>query len=143
MSCPYFYPVEALANAGPKCALLPLGDAWGGVCRAVPELPWEPGPATLRPLCNLGYARGACTRFPAGDGPDAVRFAISRNDGESLLLRYVLERDHLPFAHGTIEYSTGKGAFTGPGADELGEVAGRQARAYVDSYLRRSAEQTV
>ena len=136
MACPYFFPVEARAQAGPN-AMLPLGDAWDGVCRAVPDRPWQPDESILRALCNLGYARGSCARFPAVDGPDAVRFAVSHDDGACLRIYLVVERDHHPFSHGPLEYSRAGGAFVEPPADE---TTNRQARAYVESYLRRKSE---
>jgi len=117
--------------------MLPLGDAWDGVCRAVPGPPWKPGDAVLRSLCNLGYARGNCHRFPSDAGPDAVRFAVSRDDGATVCIHYVVERDHHPFVHGPLEYSLAGAAFVNPPA---GEIVGRQARAYVESYLRRKKE---
>jgi hypothetical protein len=136
MACPYFYPVEARAQGGEN-ALLPLGDSWAGVCRAVPGRPWQPDEAVLRPLCNLGYARGNCARFPAHDGPDAVRFAVSRDDGATLRIYYVVERDHLPLAHGPLEYSRAAEGFAAIPADAN---LTRQASAYVESYLRRKSE---
>jgi len=136
MACPYFFPMEPRAQAG-QDAMLPLGDAWAGVCRADPDRPWQPDEAILRPLCNLGYARGSCARFPAADGPDAVRFAVSDDDGACLRIYLVVERDHRPFAHGPLEYSRAKGAFAEPPPDE---TISRQARAYVESYLRRKSE---
>ena len=117
--------------------MLPLGDAWAGVCRADPERPWRPDEAMLRPLCNLGYARGNCARFPAQDGPDAVRFAVTQDDGSCVRIYLVIERDHCPFSHGLLEYSRELGAFFNPPADQIIE---RQARAYVESYLRRKSE---
>lgn len=138
MSCPYFYPVEPRApGGGAHSAMLPLGDAWAGMCRAVPDRPWRPEDAMLRPLCNLGYARGQCAHFPPDDGPDAVRFAVSRDDGASLRVYYVIERDHHPFAHGPLDYSLAAGDFVNPPSFEN---VGRQARAYVESYLRRKKE---
>jgi hypothetical protein len=138
MSCPYFYPVEPRAHgAGSQSAMLPLGDAWTGVCRAVPGLPWQPDEALLRRPCNLGYARGTCARFPLGDGPDAVRFTVSRDDGASLRIYYVVERDHHPFAHGPLDYSAARGLFLNPPPDE---TVSRQAQAYVESYLRRKGQ---
>jgi len=130
MACPSFYPVEPRACT----TILPLGDSWAGVCRAVPNLPWQPDEAMLQRLCNLGYARGTCARFPAVDGPDAVRFTVSRDEGACLRIYYVLERDHHPFAHGPLDYSVAGGAFVNPPASE---TMGRQAQAYVESYLRR------
>src|SRR5205814_224723 len=143
MACPYFYPVQTRPQShGSANARLPLGDAWAGICRAVPDQPWEPDEATLHPLCSLGYARGACNRFPEGSGPDAIRFAISRHETTAICIYYVIERDHLPFAHGTVEYSTTDGSFAwAPVAPHAyapeDATINRQAHAYVTSYLRR------
>jgi hypothetical protein len=87
--------------------------------------------------CNLGYARGECARFPEGDGPDAVRFTISSHHGAVIGICYVVERDHHPFAHGRLEYSTAAAIFATP--PETATLA-RQAQAYVESYLRRKKE---
>jgi hypothetical protein len=116
--------------------MLPLGGHWAGDCRAVPEFKSQPDAATLRGLCNLGYARGACSRFPDGDGPDAVRFTISGDDGATLRLYYVVEQNHHPFAHGPLTYSRILAAFANPPADQA--LCG-QALAYVASYLRRKS----
>jgi hypothetical protein len=138
MACPYFFPVSPRTDgAGPLHAMLPLGDTWTGVCRALPGQTWQPDEGIVRSLCNLGYARGTCSQFPCDDGPDAVRFTISHDDGATLRIYYVLERDHHPFSHGPMEYSLARGAFAGP---PLGEIIGRQAHAYVESYLRRKVE---
>lgn len=91
----------------------------------------------MRPLCHFGYARGHCPRFPAGDGgPDAVRFTIRKDDGRSLHLYYVLERDHHPLSHGPLTYSLTAHSFAPPPADA---IVCRQAEAYVASYLRRKS----
>ena len=117
--------------------MLPLGDAWTGICRAVPDQPFRPDDSLLDLFCNLGYARGHCARFPANHGPDAVRFTIVSDDGAALRLYYVLERDHRPFAHGPLEFSVARGELTTPAE---GELTGRQAGAYAASYLRRRSE---
>jgi len=138
MACPYFYPSTPQATAaGPQNSMLPLGDSWAGACRAVADRPWQPDPATLRPLSNLGCARGHCAHFPAGDGPDAVRFTVVAADGPSVRLYYVLERDHHPFAHGPLTYSVESASFT---SDAPADALESQARAYIASYLRRKAE---
>lgn len=96
-----------------------------------------PDDTRLHRLCNLGYARGVCDRFPhaEGQGPDAVRFTISE-DSESLVrLYYVIERDHHPFAHGPLDYSTAQQALDA-GSSASPSLA-RQAEAYAGSYLRR------
>lgn len=117
--------------------MLPLGDAWTGFCRAVPDQPFRPDDSLLDPFCNLGYARGHCARFPADDGPDAVRFTIVSDDGASLRLYYVLERDHRPFAHGPLEFSVAQNELATPAE---GGLTSLQARAYAASYLRRRSE---
>ena len=137
MACPYFCPRQPIQPGSSRNATLPLGDSWDGLCYAVPDAPWQPGADLLHPTCNLGYARGACPRFPSIDGPDAVRFTVSGDDGASLRMYYVVERDHLPFAHGAIEYSVARGTLLG---SPLAEVLQRQARAYAESYLRRKPE---
>jgi hypothetical protein len=142
MACPYFYPVERHTGVlGTQSAILPLGDAWSGVCRAATGPPRQPEEAQLLPLCSFGYVRGRCDRFPKNDtGPDAIRFTIASDDGSSLGLYYVMERDHHPFAHGPLEYSLAGSRFLQPPADE---TFARQAEAYALSYLRRKTEALV
>ncbi|MGA2273656.1 MAG: hypothetical protein ABSH00_08875 [Bryobacteraceae bacterium] len=138
MSCPCFLPVEPRPYAAAsRRAMLPLGDAWTGICRAVPDDLFRPDDSTLDTFCNLGYARGRCARFPADHGPDAVRFTIVSNDGAVLRLYYVLERDHRPFAHGALEFSVAQNELTTPAE---GALTAAQARAYAASYLRRTSE---
>jgi len=143
MACPYFNPVrEHTAPIGYGRLPLPLGDSWMGTCLSAAEPPAEPDAALLHSLCHFGYARGRCPRFAADDpGPDAVRFAITRVALPSLDLCYVLERDHHPFAHGSLSYSLAAGCFvpSGEGAAPP-EIVVRQAEAYVKSYLRRQPE---
>ena len=121
--------------------MLPLGGWWKGVCRAVPGAPKADAGAADASLCdlncNLGYARGVCARFPEGDGPDAVRFTIIDHDSTHIRVDYVMERDHHPFAHGRLEYSPVAASFVTPPESPLLE---RQAKAYVESYLRRKEE---
>ena len=116
--------------------MMPLGGCWSGICRAAPEAPTEPEEPLLRLVCNMGYARGRCMRFPSQDGPDAVRFTVRADDGLSVRIYYVTERDHHPFAHGPLEYSRALGSLVEP---PPGGNLARQAQAYVESYLRRKA----
>ena len=138
MSCPYFEPVEpSPRSTDARLALMPLGNAWAGTCHADSQETVQPEESALRPLCNMGYARGICPRFPADDnGPDAARFTISQDNGAFLRLYYVLERDYQPFAHGPLEYALDRESFTTAPA---GLLTDRQARAYVASYLWRKA----
>ena len=138
MCCPYFDPVEPRAlSFDARAAMLPLGDCWSGVCRADPAQPAAIDDAALTPVCNLGYPRGTCVLFPTADGPDAVRFAIAGDGGPALSIRYAIERDHLPFAQGTLACPPEPGAWAGtPGSGALQ----RQALAYFSSYQRRIRE---
>jgi len=138
MSCPCFDPTEPRRHgADARGAMLPLGGAWTGFCRAVPNEPFRPDDSLLEPICNLGYARGRCARFPADGGADAVRFTMVSDDGAALRLYYVLERDHRPLAHGPLEFSVARNELTTPAE---GALTAAQARAYAASYLRRRSE---
>ena len=138
VACPFFSPVEpAPLSSAASHALLPLGDAWAGLCHAAPENPFQPGVETLYPICNIGYARARCPRFPGGDAPDAIRFCITADRGNLLQLYYVVERGHLPLAHGALEFSPSEQTFRP--TPEL-EAIVRLARAYIASYFRRKSE---
>jgi hypothetical protein len=136
MACPCFYPVERMRQTGEKSTTGPLGDVWSGICRAQPEREWLPDAATTQQLCNFGYAREKCPRFP-GDGADAVRFSISKDQDGVIGIYWVVEKDHLPFAHGPLEYSREAARFIPSHTDP--RVA-QQAQAYISSYLRRKED---
>jgi len=137
MCCPYFSPLEARTVAeDTRHSMLPLGGFWYGTCGAEGFTDDKKRSSVLLDLrcCNLGYARGQCTRFPKDGEADAVRFTISSDGPESVGLYYVIERDHLPFAHGRLTYSrTARSIEQLPSSDRLA----RQAQAYIESYLRR------
>jgi len=115
---------------------MPLGDSWSGVCRAAPQGEWLPDPRTLQQFCNFGYAKGKCGRVPC-DGPDAVRFGISHDRDGLIRIYWVMEKDHLPFAHGPLEYSRAEAGFRTAHPDVR---VTQQARAYIGSYLRRKED---
>jgi hypothetical protein len=146
MACPYFQAVKPRHQTDrSRSAMLPLGDAWDGVCRANPDSPCEPDEITLLSHCNMGYARGCCKHFPAGDGPDAARFTIAADSPETVRVYYVLERDHHPWSHGPLEFSrTGaagaEAVQTGVPHQAASEATLGLAHAYVESYLRRISE---
>ena len=88
---------------------------------------------TLRQLCNRGYGRASCPRFPQTAQPDAVRFHVARHEGTTLEIQYIFERDCWPLRHGELVYCDGN---VGTGQDAILE---RQAIAFAESYLRRAA----
>lgn len=112
---------------------LPLGDLWRGVCRAE-TISYAPDDPTAGDLCNMGYARGRCPRYPQTEAGDAIRFLIGRDQEDLIRIDYVVERDHHPLAHGALEYGRARGDFT---ASVESTILARQALAYVTSYLRR------
>jgi len=112
---------------------MPLGDAWTGVCRGTTSGDWMPDSETVRQSCNFGYAREKCGHVPPG-AADAVRFGISHDRDGLVRIYWVMEKDHLPVAHGPMDYSRGEAAFTSAHADAC---IAQQAQAYVAAYLRR------
>ncbi|MBI1791744.1 MAG: hypothetical protein HYR60_29815 [Acidobacteria bacterium] len=130
MACPYFYPTRRLL-AWMEAPLLPLGDPYEGVCRAVAGQDWQPGEVAVRNWCNMGYARGECPRFPQNGSPDAIRFAVGRADGDGVEIHYTLESHHAPAGDGVVTYSGGSIE------DCPDPLLRRQAEAYAASYLRR------
>ena len=137
MACPFFMPVTRLDQKewlhAPR---LPLGDPYAGVCHARPGEPFEPPASALDDLCNCGYARGRCDRFPAETTADAVRFSLVSVDPDVICLVYILERAHAPVEHGTLRYATRQSRF----ADAPPTVIlAAQAEAFLESHLARQA----
>ncbi len=134
MACPWFGPVSVL---GIPRAIMPLGDVWTGRClarQAAHDIPTE---RALREWCNLGYARGRCPDFPADEGADAVRFAVTRHSGDQISLCSVREKDYLPFDRAELIYSVAEARFITAHRDRRVE---EQARAYLKSYLCRNPQ---
>jgi hypothetical protein len=131
VSCPCFSPTHPRSRDSGSKYTLPLGDSFAGLCLADPSHPAEPDESRLA-LCNLGYARGECPHVPAGSA-DAVRFALSSDDGQSLQIYYVIERGHHPVEHGLLIYSTAARTIAPDAASPLPE----QVAAYAASYLHR------
>ena len=88
----------------------------------------------LSECCNMGYARGVCSRFPKGPGPDAVRFTIASDSGRMIVLSFAIEKNHHPHTQGALEYSPEDGKFINAHPDPVIE---KQASAYLAGYLRR------
>ena len=137
MPCPFFAPFRRLEITGwVRPPRFPLGDPFGGACHAQPGDVLEPPEAQQRELCNCGYARTRCDRFPGGSAADAVRFSVTGDSPARLLVVYVFEKDHAPVEHGTLQYTVADAHLEGP---LISEVLAQQARAFVESYLRRRA----
>lgn len=134
MACPYFYPLARLdTNYWAVPPRLPLGDAYSGECRAQ-ESSFQPDEKTARQLCNLGYGRGSCERFPGNAEADAIRFHIAGEAAGLVRIQYIVEKDRWPREHGTFECSMASQELFSSVADE---TLRRQASAFVESYRRR------
>lgn len=138
MACPYFIPERKLEpGSWTHLPRLPLGGAYAGRCLAA-AAPHTPSESHQRELCNCGYARGLCDRFPDSGGADAVRFSVVEDRETGLRLVWVLEKEHAPLSHGVLEFSIVRDAFE----NSPGEFLLSQARAFVENYLPLRASST-
>jgi hypothetical protein len=130
MACPFFEPEVPFSwEEWPNPPRMPLGDPHTGSCRAQGE---KSTAQQVKTCCNTGYARGCCPNFPGGDAADAVRFGIVQRQAGTATIQYVIERDHHPFSHGSLELREA-------GAESSGSILEQQARVYLASYLRRNS----
>jgi hypothetical protein len=133
VACPYFFPTEkSTVLYWPFPQRLPLGAGFHGSCTAEGAHS-APGELELREFCNVGYA-GRCGKLPAGRRSDAVRFSIALEKDETIIVRYVCERDHAPVEHGELKYDVAAKAWQAAHADP---ILMRQAECYVASYFER------
>ena len=134
VACPFFMPLRRLEHVGwVRPPRLPLGDPWGGTCHARTDDIVEPPDLQQRELCNCGYARTRCERFPGGEAADAVRFSITSDSGGVIRMVYIVEKDHAPASHGVLEFPQ-SGEIMG-----VSDLLAQQARAFLESYLSRRA----
>ena len=142
MACPFFMPsgwdenARLDQNAWIQAPRLPLGDPYRGVCHARPTDLFIPLESAQRDLCNCGYVRGRCDRFPDDSAGDAIRFSITGDQEDRVRLVYIIERNHSPAEHGNLEYEVGAAQLSSVPTSGLLE---HQARAFIASYLRRRA----
>ncbi|MCU1339422.1 MAG: hypothetical protein JWO19_5003 [Bryobacterales bacterium] len=137
MACPFFVPSHRLEIAGwIRAPRLPLGDPFGGACHARPADVIEPPESRQRELCNCGYARDRCDRFPRDGAADAVRFSVTDETLTMLSFVYVVEKDHAPVEYGTLKYAIEDARLDSP---NISDILVQQARAFLESYLSRRA----
>ena len=138
MACPFFAPSRRLEDTvWIRPPRYPLGDLFSGTCHASPSnLTEGHHDDHQEEWCNFGYARGRCDRFPGGSAPDAVRFSVTAETPNRLSVIYVVEKDHAPAEFGTLEYAVDDARLNGAA---ISPVLVQQARAFLESYLRRRA----
>lgn len=145
MACPYFMPLQKLENGNwPHPSRLPLGAGWCGQCTAPGHEGEVPAQDILEAFCNLGYA-DCCAWAPRERVWDAVRFAVAPPDGKHaekasappasvLRLRFVCERNHLPVAHGDLEFDLPSASWLRMHADPRIQ---KMAECFLQSYLQK------
>jgi len=134
MACPYFYPAARFeSDSWAIPPRLPLGDAYAGECRASNQ-PFQPDESQVREVCNLGYGRGRCSRFPADAKADAVRFHIAEDGAALIRIQYVFEKDCWPQSHGLLDCVNPTGDVSSGPEDP---ILRKQAVAFAASYARR------
>jgi len=111
---------------------VPLGDFYRGECRTQTEVHFPDDESLF--LCNLGYARQECSRFPAGSPVDQTRFAVADETPPTLLIRVVQEGGCRPLGSVTLEFDADRQVWTTTHGDPIIQ---RQAEAYLEAYLRR------
>jgi hypothetical protein len=122
VACPFFKPsVRVDPEEWLHAPRLTLIDEYRGTCGAGEA--FEPEASAQRDVCNCGYARGRCDRFPEGS-PDAVRFSVIGEERSVLRIVYAFENDHSPVTHGIAE----------PGVDVGDPILTAQIRAFSESY---------
>jgi hypothetical protein len=139
MACPFFAPQRRLDHgAWTHRPRLPLGDPCFGFCHALSGTSFAPPEEHQREHCNRGYARGLCAHFPVAGAADAVRFSVADDRGGCVRVVYVFEKDHAPLNHGALEFQSADfpGDFPGGAAAHADDLLLRQARAFVESYLK-------
>lgn len=138
MACPFFVPIARLDQDGwIHAPRLPLGNPYTGICQARPEEPFDPPEPSQHDLCNCGYARGRCDRFPTESAADAVRFSITSLETDLVRLTYVLERNHAPVEYGALKYAIGESRFVDAPPLPILEM---QAKAFLQSHLNRGSQ---
>jgi hypothetical protein len=113
----------------------PLGHPYSGVCHARPEEPFVPPESSLHDLCNCGYARSRCDRFPKDSTVDAVRFSVTSIEPDSVCLVCILEGAHAPVEYGTLKYATRQSRFVDPPPTA---ILSAQAQVFLESHLNRA-----
>jgi hypothetical protein len=114
-------------------ARLPLGAGWKGYCTAPGHEGEIPSVEQVHDSCNLGYAK-ACPRRPQLSFWDSIRFAVTRESNQRILLNFVCEKDHRPGEHGVLEYDSALDRWLISHRDFRIQ---KMAECYLESYLLR------
>jgi hypothetical protein len=131
MPCPFFEPLEPLAEPAFRNVRLPLIERYGGLCHARPE-----AVHSTDSCCNHGYARGQCERFPAEAKNTAHRFSLLWQGPEELELLFIDEQEYAPASTRQLHFSVTGNCLS---EHDLDGCIAAQALAFCRSYLRKIA----
>jgi hypothetical protein len=135
MACPYFLPSQRRDDLlWPFPSRLPLGAGFGGVCSAPGHEGAAPTNDELKSACNLGYAR--CSRLPAKREADCIRYVVSLDSADRIVVAWTSELRHAPGQQGRTEYDCATRSFARPCSDARIQ---KQVECYLESYLMRRA----
>lgn len=112
---------------------LPLGDPWKGTCTAPGHDGERPSDQQIKELCSFGYAK-KCPWLPRERHADKVSFSIARDKEGIILIYYVLEVDHTPGEHGTLQFDSQENRWLKSHTDARVQ---KQVECYLKSYLER------
>ena len=137
MACPYFVPTEKWDGGGwLHPSRLPLGGGWLGCCSAPGHEQTQPEESEVRELCNLGYAH-KCSRLPMNRQFDAVRFCITSDRDQRVLVSCAGEFAHLPVEHKQLEFGISQMQWIVFHSDPRIQ---KMADCYIQSYLQRRTQ---
>jgi len=135
LACPFFMPTERLLDgAWIHPGRLPLGSGWTGHCTAPGHEGVTPELEILKQECSLGYA-SSCGRVPTQREGDAVRFSVSSENEFRISIVYVIERNHQPAGHGTLDFPLPDRRCVNAHTDPRIQ---RMAECYLDSWLGKT-----
>ena len=124
MACPYFMPVEPLAEPlWPHPQRLPLGGGYTGYCTAGRDEESRPTADELRDFCNMGYAT-RCSRLPQERAVDSHRFRVTQA-GAQIAIFFCSELRHAPVEQATLIFD---------------QAGGRWIQAHSNTCVQRQAE---
>lgn len=103
----------------------PLGAIHAGSCALLSTTCPE---ELVEEECNFGYA-AECPTLPEQREADAHRFVVARLDGEQVLVRWSVEREHRPISVGEARWDRVNGWVDAPP-----DALGRQLRIFVENY---------
>lgn len=106
MPCPLFEPQKKTELAQSPLGRFPLLFEFEGACGSTTP---KGGDQQHLQICNLGYAKGRCSRFPDDFPVSAVRFHVTAKTAQVLSVLVLEEADHWPYFSYPIKFLIAEG----------------------------------